>query len=59
MTHKNKLMVEGGDEGTGKMGEGEWKVQASSFRMNKWQEQKAQHREYNDIAIACMVTGGS
>ena len=29
----------------GKMGEGEWEVQASNYEMSKLQGQKAQHRE--------------
>ena len=31
----------------GKMGEGDWEVQASSYGMNKSQGWKVQHREYS------------
>ena len=31
----------------GKMGEGEWEIQASGGRLTKLQEQKGQHREYS------------
>lgn len=31
----------------GKMCEGEWKVQASSYEMSNSRERKAQHKEYS------------
>ena len=31
----------------GKMGEGEWKVQAFCYGMNKSRRKKAQHKEYS------------
>lgn len=43
---ENKLMV-GGSEEIGKIDEEEWERQASSYRGNKSQESKAQHREYS------------
>ena len=36
---------EGTRGGTGKMGEREWEIQASSYGINKSQGQKAQHKE--------------
>ena len=46
---ENKLMVvreeEGG--GMGKIGEGEWEIQASTYGMTKSWGYKAQHREYS------------
>lgn len=43
---ENKLMVGGGEE-IGKIDEEEWERQASSYRGNKSQESKVQHREYS------------
>lgn len=34
------------DGGMDKMGEGEWKIQVSSYGMNKSGKQKVQHRAY-------------
>ena len=46
-------------EGMGKMGAGEWEVQASSYGMNMSQGYKLQHREYgHSIVIASYGDGG-
>ena len=46
---ENTLMVarRNGDEGMGKVGEREWEIQPSYYRMHKSWEYKAQPREYN------------
>ena len=38
---------EEGVGGLGKVVEGEWKIQASSYGRNKSWEKKAQHKEYS------------
>ena len=46
-------MVARGEGGVGlsKMGEREKEIQDSSYRMSKSWEQKAEHKEYNNIVI--------
>ena len=39
------------------MGEGEWKIQASSYRMSKSQEYRAQHKEYSQWYYKSNVWG--
>ena len=41
------IAIEEGSRALGKMGEGEWEIQAFSYGMNKSQGQKVQYRLYS------------